>query len=69
VTASSDKRGWMVSLAVFAAFALVWEILSWVYTVEAQVGEPMVAVWGTLFTGTFLSFGLLAGRNGRARRR
>ena len=34
---------------------LVWEILSLVYTVEAQPGEPMVAGWGTLFTRTFLS--------------
>ena len=33
----------------------VWEILSLVYTVEAQPGEPMVAGWGTLFTRTFLS--------------
>ena len=55
MTAASDRRGWMVSLAVFAALALVWEILSWVYTVEAQPGEPMVAGWGTLFTRTFLS--------------
>jgi hypothetical protein len=43
VTAASDKRGWIVSLAVFAALAVVWEILSSVYTVEAQPGEPMVA--------------------------
>ena len=55
MSSASDKRGWMVSLAVFAALALVWEILSWVYTVEAQPGEPMVAGWGTLFTRTFLS--------------
>jgi sulfonate transport system permease protein len=55
MTTASDKRGWMVSLAVFAALALVWEILSWVYPVEAQPGEPMVAGWGTLFTRTFLS--------------
>ena len=49
---------------------LVWEILSWIYTVEAQPGEPMVAGWGTLFTHTFLSLvRLLAGRNGRARGR
>jgi ABC-type proline/glycine betaine transport system ATPase subunit len=43
VTAASDKRGWIVSLAVFAAHAVVWEILSSVYTVEAQPGEPTVA--------------------------
>jgi sulfonate transport system permease protein len=55
VTAASDRRGWIVSLAVFAALAVVWEILSSVYTVEAQPGEPMIAGWGTLFTGTFLS--------------
>ena len=55
MTATSDKRGWIISLAVFAALAIVWEILSWVYTVEAQPGEPMVAGWGTLFTRTFLS--------------
>ena len=34
---------------------IVWEILSFVYTVEAQPGEPMVAGWGTLFTRTLLS--------------
>jgi sulfonate transport system permease protein len=55
VSSASDKRGWIVSLAVFVALAVIWEILSWVYTVEAQPGEPMVAGWGTLFTRTFLS--------------
>jgi sulfonate transport system permease protein len=45
----------MVSLAVFATLAIVWEILSSVYTAESQPGEPMVAGWGTLFTRTFLS--------------
>ena len=49
------SRQQLVSLSVFAALAIVWEILSLVYTMEAQPGEPMVAGWGTLFTRTFLS--------------
>ncbi len=68
MTTTSDKRGWIVSLAVFAALAVVWEILASIYTVEAQPGEPMVAGWGTLFTRTFLSLSdYWQGRNGRAR--
>jgi sulfonate transport system permease protein len=49
------SRQQLVSLSVFAALAIAWEILSCVYTVEAQPGEPMVAGWGTLFTRTLLS--------------
>ncbi len=49
------SRQQLVSISVFAGLAILWEILSFVYTVEAQPGEPMVAGWGTLFTRTLLS--------------
>ena len=49
------SRQHLVSFSVFLGLALLWEILSFVYTVEAQPGEPMVAGWGTLFTRTLLS--------------
>ena len=53
--------------SVFLALIVLWEILSFVYTVEAQPGEPMVAGWGTLFTRTLLEpLRLLAGRIRRA---
>ena len=52
---SALSRQQLVSLSVFLGLAIVWEILSFVYTVEAQPGEPMVAGWGTLFTRTLLS--------------
>jgi sulfonate transport system permease protein len=73
VTAVSRQR--LVSLSVFVALAILWEILSLVYTVEAQPGEPMVAGWGTLFTRTLLSlsdywqggFGVPAVADGAAR--
>ena len=55
MTLLSRNRERLVSLAVFAALALGWEVMSWIYTAEAQPGEPMVAGWGTLFTHTFLS--------------
>jgi sulfonate transport system permease protein len=69
------SRQQLVSLSVFAGLAIVWEILSFVYTVEAQPGEPMVAGWGTLFTRTLLSlsdywqggFGVPAVADGAAR--
>jgi sulfonate transport system permease protein len=44
-----------VSLGVFIALAALWQVLSLVYTAEAQPGEPMVAGWQVLFTRTFLS--------------
>ncbi len=47
--------GRLVSLAVFAALAALWQVLSIIYTAEAQPGEPMVAGWQVLFTRTFLS--------------
>jgi sulfonate transport system permease protein len=69
------SRQQLVSLSVFAALAIGWEILAFVYTVEAQPGEPMVAGWGTLFTRTLLSlsdywqggFGVPAVADGAAR--
>jgi sulfonate transport system permease protein len=69
------SRQQLVSLSVFAALAILWEILSFVYTAEAQPGEPMVAGWGTLFTRTLLSlsdywqggFGVPAVADGAAR--
>ncbi len=44
-----------VSGAVFLALAALWQVLSLVYTAEAQPGEPMVAGWQVLFSRTFLS--------------
>ena len=72
---TSVSRQQLVSLSVFAALAILWEILAFVYTVEAQPGEPMVAGWGTLFTRTLLSlsdywqggFGVPAVADGAAR--
>jgi sulfonate transport system permease protein len=69
------SRQQLVSLSVFLGLAILWEILSFVYTVEAQPGEPMVAGWGTLFTRTLLSlsdywqggFGVPAVADGAAR--
>jgi sulfonate transport system permease protein len=69
------SRQHLVSLSVFLGLAILWEILSFVYTVEAQPGEPMVAGWGTLFTRTLLSlsdywqggFGVPAVADGAAR--
>ena len=55
VTALARRRDLAVSVAVFLALIVLWEILSLVYTAEAQPGEPMVAGWGTLFTRTLLS--------------
>ncbi len=75
MTGLARQKEWLVSLAVFAALAILWEILSFAYTAEAQPGEPMVAGWGTLFTHTFLSlsdywqggFGVPAVADGAAR--
>jgi sulfonate transport system permease protein len=69
------SRQQVVSLSVVAVLAIGWEILAFVYTVEAQPGEPMVAGWGTLFTRTLLSlsdywqggFGVPAVADGAAR--
>jgi sulfonate transport system permease protein len=49
------RRDRWISLAVFLALAGIWQILSMVYTVEAQPGEPMIAGWQVLFTKTFLT--------------
>ncbi len=65
----------LVSLGVFVALAALWQILSLIYTVEAQPGEPMVAGWQALFTRTFLSladywsggFGVASVADGAAR--
>ena len=72
---TAPSRQQLVSLSVFLGLAIVWEILSFVYTVEAQPGEPMIAGWGTLFTRTLLSlsdywqggFGVPAVADGAAR--
>jgi sulfonate transport system permease protein len=52
---SATGRGRLVSLGVFIGLAALWQILSLIYTAEAQPGEPMVAGWQVLFTRTFLS--------------
>jgi sulfonate transport system permease protein len=44
-----------ISIAVFAAIAALWQLLSILYPAEAQPGEPMIAGWQVLFTRTFLS--------------
>ena len=49
------RREHLISLGVFLALGAVWQILSVIYTAEAQPGEPMVAGWQVLFTRTFLS--------------
>jgi len=49
------RRDLIVSLVVFLALAGIWQILSLIYTAEAQPGEPMVAGWQVLFTRTLLS--------------
>jgi len=55
MTALQLRLDHLVSLLVFLALAGVWQILSVIYTAEAQPGEPMVAGWQVLFTKTFLS--------------
>jgi sulfonate transport system permease protein len=54
VTARVRRDRW-ISIMVFAALAGIWQILSVVYTAEAQPGEPMIAGWQVLFTETFLT--------------
>ena len=49
------RRDRWISVMVFAALAGIWQILSVVYTAEAQPGEPMIAGWQVLFTKTFLT--------------
>lgn len=55
MSAAGKWSGRLVSLLVFVALAGLWQVLSLVYTAEAQPGEPMVAGWQVLFTRTFLS--------------
>ena len=55
MSASSRGRDRWISLGVFLVLALVWQVLSLLYTAEAQPGEPMVAGWQVLFTRTLLS--------------
>jgi sulfonate transport system permease protein len=54
VTTRGRRDRW-ISVMVFAALAGIWQILSVVYTAEAQPGEPMIAGWQVLFTKTFLT--------------
>jgi sulfonate transport system permease protein len=49
------RRDRWISVLVFLALAGIWQILSMIYTEEAQPGEPMVAGWQVLFTNTFLA--------------
>jgi sulfonate transport system permease protein len=44
-----------ISIGVFVALAALWQVLSMVYTAEAQPGEPMIAGWQVLLTQSFLS--------------
>lgn len=53
--AANKTRDRWISLAVLLALAGIWQILSMIYTAEAQPGEPMIAGWQVLFTKSFLS--------------
>jgi sulfonate transport system permease protein len=53
--ALSAGRRRQTSFAVFVALALLWQVLSVAYPVEAAPGEPMVPGWQVLFTRTLLS--------------
>lgn len=55
MTTDTKRFERLVSFGVFVALAGLWEVLSWIYTAEAQPGEPMVAGWEVLFTRTFLT--------------
>jgi len=44
-----------VALGVLLALAVLWQVLSVLYPVEAQPGEPMVPGWQVLATRTLLS--------------
>jgi sulfonate transport system permease protein len=44
-----------VSIAVLAAMAVSWQILSLLYTAEAVPGEPMIPGWQIVFTRTLIS--------------
>ena len=55
MTAASRQRIARLARGLRWRLLIVWQILSCVYTAEAQPGEPMVAGWGTLFTSTLLS--------------
>lgn len=43
------------ALLVLLALAAAWQVLSMVFTAEAQPGEPMVPGWQVLVTRTFVS--------------
>ena len=49
------RRERLISLGVFVALLLLWQLLSIAYPVEASPGEPMIAGWQVLFTRTLLS--------------
>jgi sulfonate transport system permease protein len=49
------RRNRWISVAVFLSLAAFWQLLSILFPVEAQPGEPMIAGWQVLFTSTFLS--------------
>lgn len=74
ITSHLHRDRW-ISVAVFLVLAAVWQVLSMVYTAEAQPGEPMIAGWQVLFTNTFLAmsdywqggFGVPAVADGAAR--
>ncbi|MDR3476258.1 MAG: ABC transporter permease subunit [Devosia sp.] len=53
-TANPGRDRW-ISVGVFVAIVVIWQLLSIAYPAEAAPGEPMVAGWQVLFTRTFLS--------------
>jgi sulfonate transport system permease protein len=55
MTMARLHRDRWVSVLVFVTLAAIWQVLSLIYPVEAQPGEPMIAGWQVLFTRTLLS--------------
>lgn len=49
------RRNHWIALLVLLALATIWQVLSMLFTAEAQPGEPMVPGWQVLVTRTFIS--------------
>jgi sulfonate transport system permease protein len=54
MTPGPSRSSRWISLGVFLALAGLWQVLSIVYPIEAQPGEPMIPGWQVLFTRSFL---------------
>lgn len=55
MNAARGHRDRWIALGVLVALALFWQVLSMVFTAEAQPGEPMIPGWQVLATRTFVS--------------